>query len=664
MRKLSLFVLLSMLLLTNEAIAQFQLVANDDFANRSSSLPIQICVLDNDTPQNVLDPNTLTILTPPFLGNVEVVGDCIMYYPTAGTQGTDKFTYQICEPSGQCDQASVTLQVEELDDEGVGIVPGQLIVDYGSMTNAQIDVMREKIKDLNGVLEESCNCDKLELWSFTDSGTISTEEKKKTVSDTIGPASGGAGYNYANIFIPPNVDPECISCEKNKKVEMPKEVVTGIVDSGTDFGNATLHSSYWPNTSVVPCQEGTNLGYNALDETAHPKDKLGHGLHVAGLAYPNNSNSKLLIAKVIGDHGHGTLFETICGLHFAVNKKVQVVNMSLGYYGEENETFKRAIRKAEKKEVIVVCSAGNEAKDIDNSVPHWPSNFKADNIITVAAMDNTGHLADFSNYGNISVDVGAPGVNIKGESLPAPQYTGIQSGTSMSAGIVSREIAILRSQHMELHYQDIISMFYKSLPHAPALVGKSTQEKALEVKKEEIICYCLPRPRSKSGRNYIAGFALGGINNMNTGTCNGPAYSDYLDMRGTLLLGKKYEAKLKAGNGNCLGNTATRFEVWIDYDVDGKFSKDERLGYAIADESGQTVSITFEVPKDVPLGFTRLRVRSASVQKGTSWLDPCEPMQNGEMEDYTVNIVKFLRLSPNKELLKPINPKFKLKDRQ
>ena len=67
MRKLSLFVLLSMLLLTNEAIAQFQLVANDDFANRSSSLPIQICVLDNDTPQNVLDPNTLTILTPPFV---------------------------------------------------------------------------------------------------------------------------------------------------------------------------------------------------------------------------------------------------------------------------------------------------------------------------------------------------------------------------------------------------------------------------------------------------------------------------------------------------------------------------------------------------------------------------------------------------------------------
>jgi subtilisin family serine protease len=78
--------------------------------------------------------------------------------------------------------------------------------------------------------------------------------------------------------------------------------------------------------------------------------------------------------------------------------------------------------------ILFVAASGNEGDDNDAD-PHYPSGYDLPNVISVAAVDQNGNLANFSNYGQFSVDVAAPGVNIL-STIPGNKYATF-SGTSM-----------------------------------------------------------------------------------------------------------------------------------------------------------------------------------------------------------------------------------------
>ncbi len=63
--------------------------------------------------------------------------------------------------------------------------------------------------------------------------------------------------------------------------------------------------------------------------------------------------------------------------------------------------------------VLVVAAAGNggvDGRGDNNDVfPFYPASYDSPNIISVAAINRTGSLAIFPNYGQVSVDVAAPG---------------------------------------------------------------------------------------------------------------------------------------------------------------------------------------------------------------------------------------------------------------
>jgi subtilisin family serine protease len=96
-----------------------------------------------------------------------------------------------------------------------------------------------------------------------------------------------------------------------------------------------------------------------------------------------------------------------------------------------------------------VAAAGNGGADgvgdNNDAAPHYPSSYDVPNVISVAATDNRDTLASFSNYGNNTVDLAAPGVDIL-STLPGNRY-GYYSGTSMATPHVSGVAALIKSQN-------------------------------------------------------------------------------------------------------------------------------------------------------------------------------------------------------------------------
>jgi uncharacterized repeat protein (TIGR01451 family) len=88
-------------------------VAQNDQATFCEDHLQTIYILDNDTdPQG--DNLSISILTAPSNGEASVEADgTITYLPNTDYAGSDNFTYQICDGSGLCDQASITLSIAD-----------------------------------------------------------------------------------------------------------------------------------------------------------------------------------------------------------------------------------------------------------------------------------------------------------------------------------------------------------------------------------------------------------------------------------------------------------------------------------------------------------------------------------------------------------------------
>lgn len=175
-------------------------------------------------------------------------------------------------------------------------------------------------------------------------------------------------------------------------------------------------------------------------------------------------------------------FSKICS--FVSGKRIEVVNASYGItyknlmtkfreqykemIGKEIEEtklklliddyFQKLYSRGEKTmrrypNILFVFSAGNSSLDNDQ-FHHYPSRIKVPNAIAVAAM-NGDYLATFSNYGQKSVDVGAPGVAILSLVPKVYQASGADlyspsSGTSMAAPYVSNLAAQIMNTNQSL----------------------------------------------------------------------------------------------------------------------------------------------------------------------------------------------------------------------
>ncbi|MGH2477018.1 MAG: S8 family serine peptidase, partial [Candidatus Limnocylindrales bacterium] len=124
---------------------------------------------------------------------------------------------------------------------------------------------------------------------------------------------------------------------------------------------------------------------------------------------------------------------------YAASFGVPIINASWGGPGD-SPVLDLAIADSD---ALFVAAAGNAGLNIDSDAnDFFPAESTLANILSVAAIDQRGNRAPFSNYGLASVDIGAPGTNILSTYPGGHAWS---AGTSMAAPHVSGVAALVAS---------------------------------------------------------------------------------------------------------------------------------------------------------------------------------------------------------------------------
>lgn len=263
--------------------------------------------------------------------------------------------------------------------------------------------------------------------------------------------------------------------------------VVAIIDTGIDFKIPDLANNAWTNQAEANGQPGVDddgngyiddiHGFNFVNNTGDATDDYGHGSHCAGTigAQGNdgqgvagvNWNVSLMSVKFLDAAGGGTLANAVKAIDYARKNGAKILSNSWGG-GGASEIVKIAIDDTEKAGLLFVAAAGNDGSDNDR-FPTYPASFDSANIVSVAALDNRGELAYFSNFGRTSVDIAAPGVNVLSTT---PTGLEVYSGTSMATPHVSGVAALLLSQHPDWDYRKLKERLLDSARPIRGLDGK------------------------------------------------------------------------------------------------------------------------------------------------------------------------------------------------
>lgn len=270
------------------------------------------------------------------------------------------------------------------------------------------------------------------------------------------------------------------------------DLVVAVLDTGVTPQHPDLLSRLWVNPREIPNNQLDDdkngyiddvQGWDFVDKDNVASDAHMHGTHVAGtiVAEKNNSRgvvgvapgAKVISLKVLNSKGEGSSAEVMAGIQYAIDLRkagvnLRVINVSLGG-GETSDSFRELLEEANRVGILIVAAAGNEASNNDE-VPIYPANYDLPNVISVAAIDNRGLLASFSNFGIETVDLAAPGVFIW-STFPMGFYFFLD-GTSMAAPHVSGVAALLFSKRPDLTPSEVIGVLRASVKPLASLEGK------------------------------------------------------------------------------------------------------------------------------------------------------------------------------------------------
>jgi subtilisin family serine protease len=280
--------------------------------------------------------------------------------------------------------------------------------------------------------------------------------------------------------------------------------VIAVLDIGVDPTHPDIAANRWTNPNEIPNNAQDDDGNGYVDDTRgwdftgngdpNPTDSgnrtdSGHGTHVAGIAAGVTNNNTGIAGVCPGckvlhlKFGLG-LGQELKAIDYIIKTieanpglKIPILNVSFGSW-EWSAMERDAFAKLGNKGVLTVAAAGNAGLDNDtfdavdyqgdgipdDISPLYPASYELPGILSVAASNSQDRLAfssgcvrrgtprwrcRFSNWGRASVDVAAPGTDIRSAYLragPSSDYR-TWNGTSMAAPVVSGIAGLVKSHH-------------------------------------------------------------------------------------------------------------------------------------------------------------------------------------------------------------------------
>jgi cell wall-associated protease len=251
--------------------------------------------------------------------------------------------------------------------------------------------------------------------------------------------------------------------------ELTKEVIEDQKKQVESMVNHHLNLDYNDRTLIGDNPDDFNDKNYGNGDVEGP-DAL-HGTHVAGIIGAARGNGlggdgvadnvKIMSLRAVPD-GDERDKDIALAIRYAVDNGASVINMSFGKaYSPHQEKVFEALQYAESKGVLMIHAAGNDNADVDHN-DNFPSSMYSfqkehlDHYLTIGASTRnaSGKLAAaFSNYGQMRVDVFAPGFEIY-NTVPQSKYQKLQ-GTSMAAPMVAGVAAMLKSYFPALSMKQI-----------------------------------------------------------------------------------------------------------------------------------------------------------------------------------------------------------------
>jgi subtilisin family serine protease len=285
-----------------------------------------------------------------------------------------------------------------------------------------------------------------------------------------------------------------------------QQIIVGVIDTGL-------------NSHQDIKQENVLVGLNTLDAGSNDVRDVsrdGHGTGVAGIINAvSNGTAKILPIKFTNGNQTNESGDTppdpdelyrnaADAISLAVDNGAKILNLSFCAYNPkkeyytsiENETkivLERSIEYACTNGVLLVVGAGNDGKNIDND-PAYPASFhdKYNNIIVVTGVDkndmrifNSVSLGNGKslNYGPQTVDLSAPGVEVKTISSTDKDSYIDQTGSSFATPHVAGAAALLLAKNPWMNPKEIKDCILAYVDPIVAMKGRVATNGRLNVLK-------------------------------------------------------------------------------------------------------------------------------------------------------------------------------------
>jgi hypothetical protein len=228
-----------------------------------------------------------------------------------------------------------------------------------------------------------------------------------------------------------------------------------VVDTGVAPIPQLMNSVWWSASKNVVSTGGVS-------------DSNGHGTEMAAIVHEVAPGARILVVQALDASGGGSSGDVARAIRYAVAKGARVVNVSAAG-GAADPAIRSAIVDAGGHGALVVVAAGNDGTDVD-TYPSFPAGYHLPNLVVVGATNGHGSLAATSDWGQRTVQVGAPGVDVP--TLSTSGIAVLVSGSSPAAALTSGVSALVLGQHRGMSAADLRAALVQGSDPESGLVGK------------------------------------------------------------------------------------------------------------------------------------------------------------------------------------------------